>query len=163
MSEVLLKKSQCIPFLATAAETGSTGTVTYTWTRIDKSTKFTLNPNPQTEKMDYICWDAPKTEVDHYEPELPQEIRMAEENPMYDFIFDKFWHLPVGDACVVPCLICFPGSDKNAWLVKEATLVLGEMDTIGKKISFTINLGGDITLGTYTITGGVPAFTESNE
>lgn len=153
MSETMLRKHMCIPFL----DTGKSGTES--WTRIDKSTIFSLNPNPQTEKEDYICHETPVTVVDHYEPELPQEIVMNEGNPMYDFIFDLFYSLPVGSECVVPALICFPGSGKKAWRVKENVLVLGEMNTVDKKISFTLNLGGDIEKGTYTITQGAPTFT----
>ena len=160
MSETMLKKHQCIPFLNTgSAETPS-------WARIDKSTIFSLNPGAQTEQQDYICYEMPVTEVDHYEPELPQEIVMNAGNPMYDFIFEKFYNLPTGEDAKVPCLICFPpdaSSNKKAWKIDECTLVLGEMNTVDRKISFTLNLGGDIALGTYTIsTAGVPTFTASS-
>ena len=157
MSETMLKKHNCIPFLNTgSAETPS-------WARIDKSTIFSLNPNPQTEQQDYICYEMPVTEVDHYEPELPQEIVMNEGNPMFDYIFGMFYNLPTGEDAKVPCLICFPGTSKKAWKVDECTLVLGEMNTVDRKISFTLNLGGDITQGTYTIsTAGEPTFSASS-
>lgn len=35
------------------------------------------------------------------------------------------------------------------------------MNTVDRKITFTLKLGGDITRGTYTITNGVPTFTEA--
>ena len=149
-----LRKHMCIPFLDTDRGVGDAR-----WARIDKSTIFSLNPNPQTETNDYICYESPVTDVDHYEPELPQEIVMEEGNPMYDFIFDMFYNLPVGEDVKVPCLICFPGTDHKAWLIDECTLVLGEMNTVDRKISFTLNFGGDITRGTYTISDGVPSFT----
>ena len=69
-SETMLKKHMCIPFL----DTNKGASNTYTWARIDKSTIFALNANPQTETQDYICYEMPMTEIDHYEPELPQEI-----------------------------------------------------------------------------------------
>lgn len=152
-TETMLKKHQCIPFL----DVSTTGTAS--WKRIDKSTIFALNPNPQTETFDYICYETPVEVVDHYQPELPQEIALYEGNEMYDFVFGKFYDLPTGEDAVVPCLICFPGSDKKAWKIDECTLVLGEMNTVDKKISFTLRFGGDITKGTYTITDGVPTFT----
>lgn len=157
MSETMLRKHMCIPFLDTTK-----GGTTPSWTRIDKSTIFALNPNPQTETNDYICYESPVTDVDHYEPELPQEIVMNAGNPMYEFVFEMFFDLPVGAEAKVPCLICFPPDDSNnkkAWKVDECTLVLGEMNTVDRKISFTLNLGGDITRGTYTLTNGVPSFT----
>lgn len=156
MPETKLTKSKYIPFLDT-----HTSGDTAQWTRIDKSTIFSLNPNPQTEQRDYICMDAPVTEVDHYEPSLPQEIALYEGNPMYDFIADMFDRLPVGSAAVVPALICFAGTGKRAWMISECTIVLGELNTVDGKLSFTLNLGGDITHGTYEITSaGVVTFTE---
>ena len=157
MSETMLKKHQCIPFL----NIGSAQTPS--WARIDKSTQFSLNPNPQTETLDYICYEMPVTEIDHYEPELPQEIVMNEGNPMYDFVFGLFYNLPTGEDAKVPCMICFPGTGKKAWKIDECTLVLGEMNTVDRKISFTLNLGGDITLGTYTISSaGEPSFSTAS-
>ena len=157
MSETMLRKHQCIPFLDTTK-----GSTTPGWARIDKSTIFSLNPNPQVENMDYICYESPVSEVDHYEPELPQEIVMNAGNPMYEFIYEQFYDLPAGEEAKVPCLICFPpdgNNSKKAWLVNDCTLQLGEMNTGDRKISFTLKLGGDITRGTYTITSGVPTFT----
>lgn len=159
MSETMLRKHQCIPFLDTTK-----GSTTPSWERIDKSTIFSLNPNPQTETMDYICYESPVSEIDHYEPELPQEIVMNAGNPMYEFIYEQFYNLPAGEDAKVPCLICFPpdGSNaKKAWKIDDCTLQLGEMNTVDRKISFTLKLGGDIERGTYTITSGTPSFTPS--
>lgn len=153
----LLKKHLCIPFLDTSGGSG-----TASWTRIDKSTVFALNPNPQEETYDYICDEMPTTEVDHYEPELPQEIAMYENNPMYEFIFNLFYSLPTGSALNVPCLICFPGTAKKAWKIAGCTVVLGEMNTVDKKITFTLKFGGNIDRGTYTLSGGTPTFTSAS-
>lgn len=147
-----LKKTDYIPFLDTSSD------VTASWMRIDKSTIFALNPNPQTNTYNYISTETPVTEVDHYEPALPQEIALYQGNPIYDFIFDKFYNLPVGSACEVPLLMAFGGTEKKAWLC-TATIVLGELNTVDGKISFTLNIGGNITKGTYTITDGAPSFT----
>lgn len=157
VSETMLRKHMCIPFLDI-----NKGSGTVSWKRIDKSTIFSLNPNPQTETLDYICYESPVTEVDHYEPELPQEIVMNAGNPMYEFIAGMFYNLPVGSEAKVPCLICFPPNGDNAqkaWKIDDCTLVLGEMNTVDRKISFTLHLGGNITKGYYAITEGVPTFT----
>ena len=157
-TETKLTKNYFSPFLDTTK--GATPG-TYTWARIDRSTIFSLNPNPQSETLDYICYESPIEEVDHYEPELPQEIAIYEGNPMYDFMFGMFYDLPVGSAVTVPALICFAGTQKKAWLVEKNTIQLGELNTVDGKLSFTLKLGGDITRGTYTVNAetGVPTFT----
>lgn len=154
-----LRKHQCIPFLDT-----SKGGTTVAWAQIDKSTVFALNPGPQGDSQDYICYEAPVYEIDHYEPELPQEIVLEAGNEMYDFVFDQLFNLPVGEDAHVPCLICFPpdaDNAKKAWKIDNCTLELGEYNTVDRKLSFTLRLGGDITRGTYSIAAqtGVPTFT----
>lgn len=159
--ETKLKKTQCIPFLDK-----NKGTSTEDWIRIDKSTIFSLNPNPQTEEMDYICYEVPVTEIDHYTPELPQEIALYAGNPVYELVFDMLFNLPVGDAAKVPCMICFPPNGEGvnkAWVYKETTLTLGEYDAVEGKLSFTLNFGGNCDRGTYTISSGKPTFQKASE
>lgn len=153
MAEIKLTKNNFIPFLDITK-----GGVSPNWKRIDKSTIFSLTPNPQSESIDYICYESPIEEIDHYEPELPQEIALYEGNPMYDFMFKMFYNLPIGAALTVPALICFAGSAKKAWKVPECRIQLGELNTVDGKLSFTLKLGGDIVRGTYTISDGVPTF-----
>lgn len=153
-----LKKTDFIPFLDNS-KTINTETWTVVWKRIDLSTIFSLNPNPQTTSMDYISYETPVEVIEKYQPELPQEIALYEGNPIYDFVFGMFHDLPVGSAATVPVLICFGGTAKKAWQIKNATLVLGDLNTVDGKLSFTLKLGGDITKGTYVITDGAPVFT----
>lgn len=150
-----LRKHEFIPFI----DTSKTGGKTPAWKRVDLSTIFDLNPNPQTQTMDYISYETPIEEIEKYQPELPQEIALYEGNSVYDFVFDMFYNLPVGSAAKVPALICFGGKDKKAWQVMDCTLVLGSLNTVDGKLTFTLKLGGDIEKGTYTITDGAPAFT----
>lgn len=149
-----LSKTDYIPFLDTKG-TGDTAV----WSRIDLTTLFSLNPNPQTESKDYISMEVPIEEVKNYIPELPQEIATYEGNPIYDFIFKMFYNLPTGSACNVPFLMCFGGSEKLAWQT-VVTVVLGELNTIEGKLSFSLKIGGDIERGTYVITDGKPVFTK---
>lgn len=154
MPEIKLRKHQYIPFI-------NTGTVdSPVWARIDKSTIFSLNPNPQTTTQDYIAYETPVEEIETYQPELPQEIALYEGNPVYDFVFDKFFNLPVGSEAKVPVLLCFAGMDAQAWQIDDTTIVLGELNTVDGKLSFTLRFGGDIQRGTYTISDGKPTFTE---
>ena len=154
-TETKLTKNNFIPFLDV-----NKGSGTASYARIDKSTIFALNPNPQSEEVDYICYESPVSEIDHYEPELPQEIALYEGNPMYDFIFSMFYDLPVGSAAKVPALLCFAGEGKKAWLIPDNVIELGELNTVDGKLSFTLKLGGDIQKGVYTLSNaGVPTFT----
>jgi hypothetical protein len=156
MSLVKLLKTQFIPFLDTSGTINSTWVPT--WKRIDLSTIFSLNPNPQTQTMDYISYETPVDVIEKYQPELPQEIALYEGNPIYDFVFELFYNLPVGSAATVPVLMCFGGTDAYAWQVQNATLVLGELNTVDGKLSFTLKLGGNVEKGTFTVADGVPTY-----
>lgn len=159
MPEVSLRKHEFIPFIDTSggSEPGS-----YTWSRVDKSKIFALNPNPQTETNDYISYEAAVTEVTSYQPELPLEITLDEGNPVYDFLIKMFYNLPIGEAVKVPFLLCFAGTEKKAWLVPKATITLGELNTVDRVLSFTVGIGGDIQRGTYAMSGGKPTFTPAS-
>lgn len=153
-----LRKHEFIPFI----DVSGTGGKTPEWKRIDLSTIFDLNPNPQTETRDYISYETPVEEINQYQPELPQEIALYEGNPVYDYMFNMFYNLPVGSETKVPFLLCFGGSDKKAWKVDQTTVVLGSLNTVDGKLSFTLKLGGNIEKGTYSITGGAPTFTAAS-
>ena len=60
---------------------------------------------------------------------------------------------------MLPTLICFGGTDKDAWQIKKTTIVFGELNTVDRKLNFTLKFGGDIDKGTYVITSGTPSFT----
>lgn len=157
MADAMTKitKDKFIPFLDTAEGVG-----TATWKRIDYSTIFALALNPQSESVDYICYENAVEEVNSNQPELPQEIALYEGNDMYDYIFNKFYMMPTGAKTKVPFLICFGGSDKKAWS-GICTLLLDTLDTVAGKITFSMKIGGDIEKGTYTITDGTPTFTKT--
>lgn len=149
-----LTKDQFIPFIDVDEDSTFAAN---DWKRIDLSTIFELAMNPQSESMDYICYKNAVEEVTSNQPELPQEIALYEGNPMYDYIFEKFYDMPVGDECKVPFLMCFGGTGKKAWRC-IATLLMDTLSTTDGKITFSIKLGGDIVKGTYTISDGVPTF-----
>lgn len=153
-----LKKTDYIPFL----DTSGTGSTTPTWKRVTRSKTFSLNPSPQTESLEYIGFETPITEITRYQPELPLDVALNEGDPIYDFVFGLFYDLPIGSEAYVPALICFGGTGKKAWQIKQTTLTLGNLDTVVGTLSFTLNFGGDIERGTYTITAGAPAFTAAS-
>lgn len=148
-----LTRDQFIPYI----DTSSTSTPSYK--RIDLSTIFELAMNPVTEEYDYICYKNTVTEVTGNAPELPQEIALYEGNPVFDFMYNMFINLPVGEDCKVPFLMCFGGTGKKAWLT-DATIVFDNLSSVDGKLSFTIKIG-EPTHGTYTINSetGVPTFT----
>ena len=156
MSETKLRKHQYIPFIDISGTSGDSWTPV--WKRIDKSTVFELNPNPQSVTLDYIALEAPVEEIEKYQPELPQEIALYEGNPVYDFMFEKLYQLPVGSDAKVPLLMCFAGEGKKAWQASDCTVSLGALNTVDGKLSFTLKLGGSIERGTYTVTDGAPSF-----
>lgn len=159
-TETKLRKFQCIPFIDT-----NKGVGTYKWERVKRSTIFALDPGPETEETDYISMETPVTEITKYAPSLPQETALYSGDPIYEFIYDMFYELPVGSGVKCPTLICFPpnaAGEKRAWCIDETTVTLGEYNTVDGKVSFTLNLGGNIKRGQYTIstTDGSVTFTE---
>lgn len=150
-----LKKTQFIPFLDT---TEDLTLQSCTWKRIDKSTLMSISMNPQTETNEWIDSDIPEEEVTSNQPEIGQEIAIYQGNPIYDFLFAKFYDMPTGEECKVPFLQCFGGTDKKAWR-SIATIIFDSLDAVAGKLTFTIKLGGNVEKGTYTITEGTPTFT----
>lgn len=152
-----LKKHQFIPFLDTAKSMDYSASE---WKRIDLSTIFELTVNEESESYDYICYENPVEEVTKNAPELPQEIKLVEGNPIYDFMFNELFELPTGEACKIPFLICFGGTAKKAW--RGIATVTGKvLNTPDRKLSFNLMMGGDIQKGTYELVSGAPKFTES--
>ena len=152
-----LTRDKFIPFLDTAKDLTF---ATSTWKRIDYSTIFELTMGEQEEDMDYICYANAVTEINSNKPELPQEIACYEGNPIYDFMFQQFYDMPVGADVKVPFLTCFGGTGKKAWRC-IATITSKVLNTVDGKITFSIKLGGDIEKGTYTISDGAPTFTST--
>lgn len=150
-----LTRDKFIPFLDTAKDSTFASS---TWKRIDLSTICSLSAGEQTEDLDYICYENAVTEVTSNKPELPQEIALYEGNPMYDFMINELINLPTGADCKVPFMFCFGGTEKKAWR-GICTITSKTLDTVGGKLSFTMNIGGAIEKGTYTIENGVPTFT----
>ena len=133
---------------------------TSSWKRIDYSTIFELTVGEQEEDMDYICYENAVTEVNSNQPELPQEIACYEGNPVYDFMIQELYNLPTGADCKVPFLLCFGGTQKKAW--RGLCTITGKvLNPVEGKITFTMNIGGDIDKGTYTIEDGSPSFVKA--
>jgi len=127
------------------------------WTPIDLSEIFELTIGEVETERNFICFANPSTDVTGNDVELPQEIIMDKDNPMYQFIIAQIKSLPIGSDCHVPCMICFPddtdGTFKtgaDAWRY-IATLTGKVLNTPDQKASFTIKKYSDIEEGTYEV------------
>ena len=162
MATTRLEKHQTPVFIDVSKTLNGSGDWTPSWKRVELSTIFALNPNPQTETLDFIAYEAPVEEITKYQPELPLECATYEGDSAFDFLYELYKSLPVGSAAYVPTLICFGGTGKDAWQIKKTTIVFGELNTVDRKLNFTLKFGGDIEKGTYTITSGTPSFTATS-
>lgn len=134
-----------------------------TYKPIDLSTVFEFAWNPNTETYGYIKDKNDTNEVTGYAPTMEQEIVLDNTNPIYEFLFPKFMSMPVGAACVVPCLLVTPnmktGEPTDGYLWPEATCVPDTLATVDGKLQFTLNLNGDATQGTVAKADGTVTFT----
>ena len=131
---------------------------TYKWVPIDKSTQFELAYNPNTEERSYICYKNNTTEVTGYAPELPQEIVLDNENPLYKFMDEYLNSFPTGTAAMIPFLLVRPdltsGEATQGLMWEQATVVGDTLNTVDGILSFTITLNGDPVVGTVSGLGG---------
>ena len=165
----MVKKHQIAPFLNKAV--GSDGLVdksTPDWMRICKSTAFDLNMNPETEDRDYICDEAPTTELKQYKPSFNTPLVMHKNEPDYEFIFGKFFNQDAGDKAKSELLLVFfqepvDSADTpthfKAWRV-DCTIILNDLNSVDSTLSFDTNFAGTIKKGYVTISEGAPTFTE---
>lgn len=139
----------------------------YDWTRIDKSTIFALAFNPQEETYGFIDTANDTTYTKSYQPELPQEIILDNENPLYKIMHEFCLAMPTGQNAKVPMLLVTPsmetGKPTEGRLWKECIVSPGELNTVDGKLSFTLKLNGEVTPGTVANEGGKFTFTETKK
>lgn len=169
----MVKKHQIAPFLNKAV--GTDGLVNKTnpdWMRICMSTAFDLNMNPETEDRDYICDEAPTTELKQYKPSFNTPLVMHKNEPDYEFIFGKFFNQDTGDKAKSELLLVFfqepvdttaaNHSHFKAWRV-DCTIILSDLNSVDSTLSFDTNFAGTVKKGYVTITTGtISAFTEGD-
>lgn len=133
----------------------------YDWVRVDKSTIFELSFNPQEETYGYIDTANDSTEVTSYQPELPQEITLDSDNPLYAAMFDFCMRFPIGSSANVPCLVVTPAADGTAtrgFLWADAAISPQALNTVDGLLTFTMKLNGNVTEGTVAASEGVFTF-----
>ena len=137
----------------------STGESAEEWSRIDKSTIFGLDMNPESKSFDYIDQELPTEEIERYAPAMDQEIATRKGNPMYEFMAEKFYNCDLAHG---KSLLCFPENakgEKKAWLVSDTTFSLTKADWVEGKLTWKMSFGGNIDRGTWEITDGKVNFT----
>lgn len=157
-TEKKLTKNLCKIFIDVSDTTNSPD-----WRQIDKSTVLDIAMNPETESQDYISMEMPVEEIKSYKPSMDQEIATYANNPIYEYMFKKFYE---AKTVQLKCLICFPPhgdpEQKEAWMVPITTCVLNNMNYVDGKLSWSMSFGGNTERGTYEISeDGKPTFTKA--
>lgn len=144
-------------FLDVSKGTGTTPE----WARVNKSTILEYSMNEVESENNYI--DAPEatTDITGYAPEIPEEIITDGENAVHNFIAKEFYDMPIGDACKVPCLFCFPPTEETTPVLRahhaDATITKKVLNPVDQKYTFSLKFS-NIIKGTYTISAGVPTW-----
>ena len=144
------------------------GQGTEEWLRVNKSTIFELAFNPTTETVGYIDSANDTTELTGYAPTMEQEIILNDNNLMYQFLVGYCMSLPTGTDAYYPVMLTFPdaegGGTYDAYVWKEASITPGSLNTVDGKLTATLNLNGDVTVGTATFgEAGAVTFAETTE
>lgn len=136
---------------------------TYTWVRIDKSTIFELSFNPSEETVGYIDSPNDSTYIKSYAPELPQEITLDSDNPLFKVMQPFMLSMPTGSSGNVPVLLVYPdatsGKATQGLVWEDAIISPTTINTIDGKLTFSLKLNGTPLSGTVSSTGGTFTFT----
>lgn len=135
------------------------------WFRIKKSTALSLALNPEQKEYDYIVDESPTTELDKYKPSINQALTMYKGEADYEFVFERFYKLSVGEEAKTECLVVFMQETEGentfkAWKT-DAVISVSELNAVDSTITFDILFGGTTKKGTATVSDGVPSFSET--
>lgn len=124
----------------------------HAWARVDKSEQFELGLSPQTETKNYIDTANDTTRTTSYQISQDQEIIIDGNNEVYALMYEYTMHFPVGSDAQVPNMLIMPSVTDpevaDAFLWEEAILTPVSINTIDKKLTFTINYNGEMKRGT---------------
>lgn len=155
--EVKLTKNLWIPFIDVSDGSGEPE-----WKRIDKSTVFEIQMNPEEETQDYISQELPSTEIKNFAPAMDQEIATYRGNPIYEYMQELFYNCAVTHGKV---MLCFPPNEKGekkGWIIPDVTYSLNTINPVDGKLTWGMKFGGNITRGTYEVDeSGTPTFTKA--
>lgn len=124
----------------------------HAWARVDKSEQFSLELSPQTETKGYIDTANDTTRTVSYQVSQEQEIIIDGNNEVYALMYEYTMHFPVGSDAQVPNMLIMPSVTNpevaDAFLWEDAMLTPVSINTIDKKLTFTINYNGEYVRGT---------------
>lgn len=124
----------------------------YAWARVDKSEIFDFAMNPQTETKAYIDTKNDETSITSFQLSQDQEIVIDGNNEVYSLLYEYAINFPTGSDAEVPCALIMPSvldPDKADMLVwDKAMLVPSDINSVDKKLTFTMQLNGDHKRGT---------------
>lgn len=151
-------RSMFIPFLEMNKIRKLTGFGTATdgddWGRIGKSEVFDLAFNPQTETKGYIENKNDQTTLTSYQVSQEQEIVIDGNDQIYALMYEFAMMFPVGSDAEVPVLLAAPSvrtpGDIDGFLWRDALISLSNLNSVDKKLTFTLNLNGDVERGIIT-------------
>lgn len=127
----------------------------YDWVRIDKSTIFDFAFNPQEETSGFIDSANDSSYVKSYQPNLPQEIILDSDNPLFELMYQFTMHFPTGSNAVVPALLATPnlatGMPTNGILWDEHIISPTDLNTVDGKLLWDMKLNGTPQHGTVTM------------
>lgn len=131
-------------------------------TRIDKSTVFEFGFNPQTETYGFIDSPNDETNLVSYQLSMEQEIVIDGNNPAYALLYEYSMAMPTGSDAEVPMVIVAPSvkdpTIMDAFMWEKGMLAPGAINTVDKKLTFTMNFNGEMQRGTATISNGKVTF-----
>lgn len=152
------------PKVLTYLNTTPSTTATYGLLGLGVTTgQVSMNANVTTEQ--YIHQETAYNSIDSYAPNIPITQTAFKGDAVYDFIFDIYYNRKIGSDCETDILNIYLAEDSNSSYKAEKQNVAIEISSYGGdagnpvQIEYTIHYNGSATLGTATITGGVPTFT----
>lgn len=125
----------------------------FAWARVDKSEVFELAFNPEENTRGYIDTPNDATFVEKYGLQMDQEIVIDGNNETYSLMYEYAMHFPTGSDAEVPCALIMPNvkdpaGSADAFLWRQAILSPAGINTIDKKLTFSMKFNGAMERGT---------------
>lgn len=157
-----IKRSKFAEFINTTP-----GSATATWARIGKGVsenEVSYNGNVVTET--FIHEDSASNSVDSYAPQIAVTQYCYKGDGVFNFVDGLRKKRAIGSDCETELLMVYVyDTEDDTTYAAEKQAVSIQVDTFGgtggerNSIGYNILFNGDPTVGTATITAGVPTFT----
>lgn len=121
-----------------------------------------INYNPESETIKYIHEDASNTDLTGYAPAFDTTQRTYENEPIFEYMYEKMRARAVGDEAVTDYLkvYMFKKLGEGIYEAEKCKCTVSITSFKGSEIGYTINENGDPISGYVTITAGEVTFTE---